>query len=211
MSEQWAVVDEAGVIHEVDVSEGRTGSPPWVAHVADGTARRSLTSARGAVVLMAQARGWGVAEVLAPGQVGREEMAAEIARLEARRGALLEEVDRLTAALAVAREDAEQVRSERDMAADEVERRGDMIRGMRAEIAAARLDGAREMLELVLVTALNAGSPQSTIDALLSLPLPGEEVAAPKVCGFCKGRGMVAYGREIEDACEACCDVGGAQ
>ena len=69
--ETWAVVDEAGVRHEVDVSEGRTGSPPWVAHVADGTARRSLVSARDAVVLMAQARGWSIVEVLAPGQVSR--------------------------------------------------------------------------------------------------------------------------------------------
>lgn len=157
MSETWRVVDEAGAIHEVDVSEGRTGSPPWVAHVADGTARRSLTSARDAVVMMAQARGWSIVEVLAPGQVSRagiarerdearglldsvrevlgptcadathaalpwlvaevvacdaemhrevdargerlREMAAKVAHLEARRGALLAEVDRLTAAL----------------------------------------------------------------------------------------------------------------
>ena len=41
-----------------------------------------------------------------------------------------------------------------------------------AEIATARTDGAREMLDLVLAAALNAGSPQSTIDALLALPLP---------------------------------------
>jgi hypothetical protein len=99
MTETWAVVDEAGVIHGVDVSEGRSGSPPWVAHVADGTARRSLTSARDAVVLMAQARRWSVAEVLAPGV---ETRASEVAHLEGRRGALLAEVDRLTAALRVA-------------------------------------------------------------------------------------------------------------
>lgn len=95
-TEQWAVVDEAGERHEVAVDEGRTGSPPWVAHVADGTARRSLTSARDAVVLIAQARGWSIVEVLAPGV---ETRAAEVAHLEARRGALLAEVDRLTAAL----------------------------------------------------------------------------------------------------------------
>jgi hypothetical protein len=67
-----------------------------VAHVADGTARRSLTSARDAVVLIAQAMGWSIAEVLAPGV---ETRAAEVAHLEARRGALLAEVDRVTAAL----------------------------------------------------------------------------------------------------------------
>ncbi len=153
-AETWAVVDEAGVIHEVDVSEGRSGSPPWVAHVADGTARRSHASARDAVVLVAQECGWAVVEVLAPGQVSaaqlravaqaaatlvlwhdantpdgdlndadgrlwtmidalraagyemptgtptgptRDELTAEVAHLEARRGALLAEVDRLRA------------------------------------------------------------------------------------------------------------------
>lgn len=90
-AETWAVVDEAGVIHGVDVSEGRTGSPPWVAHVADGTARRSLTSARDAVVLMAQARGWSVAEVLAPGQ---ETRASEVA-------AMRDEIDALPEMLRV--------------------------------------------------------------------------------------------------------------
>ena len=85
-AETWAVVDEAGAIHEGDVSEGRPGAPPWVAHVADGTARRSLTSARDAVVLMAQARGWSVAEVLAPGQVSRSEMAVALDDARALRG-----------------------------------------------------------------------------------------------------------------------------
>lgn len=197
MSETWAVVDEEGVIHEVDVGEGRTGSPPWVAHIAGGTARRSLTSARDAVVLIAQACGWRIAEVLAPGQ---ETRAAEVAHLEARRGALLAEVDRLTARdrdvgvviedlrkmlagagvdIAAARDDAEQVRSERDITAEEVERRGDMIREMRAEIAAARLDGAREMRERAAAEVgqwshVLGGDAAADIRAL---PLPGEEVA----------------------------------
>jgi len=197
-TETWAVVDEAGAIHEVDVSEGRTGSPPWVAHVADGTARRSLTSARDAVVLMAQARGWSVAEVLAPGQVSRagiererdearglldsvrealgptcadathealpglvrtvvqcdaathewcdeqreqlRETAAEVAHLEARRGALIAEVDRLAA-------------RDRD-AGVVIEDLRKMLAGASVDLAAARddaaqarLDGAREMRE----------------------------------------------------------------
>ena len=185
MSETWAVIDEAGVIHEVDVSEGRTGSPPWVAHVADGTARRSLTSARDAVVLMAQARGWGVAEVVAPGDISlRERMSAEVDRLTARdhdAGVVIEDLRKMLAGanadLVVAREDAEQARSERDMTADEVERRGDMIRGMRAEITQARLDGAREMRERA------AGLAQIAGDTLLAtgiraLPLP--EAPAPQ-------------------------------
>ena len=257
-AETWAVVDEAGERHEVAVSEGRTGAPPWVAHVADGTARRSLTSARDAVVMMAQARKWSIAEVLAPGQetaaraaraaladafargadlqrglirafatsadpaeidavmsptvpddLGAElharrlldgvrealgptcadathealpglvaevvacdaemhrevdeqrdrlrEMAAEVAHLEARRGALLAEVDRLAA---------------RDRDA------GVVIEDLRKMLATARLDGAREMRErAALLEALAADSPADIIDAIRALPLPGEEVA----------------------------------
>ena len=98
MSETWAVVDEAGERHEVAVDEGRGSARSWWAATPD-VARRSHASARAAVVLVAQACGWSIAEVLAPGQVGREEMAAEVAHLGARRGALLAEVDRLTAAL----------------------------------------------------------------------------------------------------------------
>jgi hypothetical protein len=47
-------------------------------------------------VLVAQACEWAVVEVVAPGV---ETRAAEVAHLEARRGALLAEIDRLTAAL----------------------------------------------------------------------------------------------------------------
>ena len=93
--EAWAVVDEAGERHEVAVDEGRGSARSWWAATPD-VARRSHASARAAVVLVAQACEWSIAEVLAPGQ---ETRAAEIAHLEARRGALLAEVDRLTAAL----------------------------------------------------------------------------------------------------------------
>ncbi len=194
-AETWAVVDEAGVIHEVDVSEGRTGSPPWVAHVADGTARRSLVSARDAVVMMAQARGWSIAEVLAPGAVSRagiererdeargllnavrealgptcadathaalpglvaevvacdaemhrevdargeqlRETAAKVAHLEARRGALLAEVDRLAAVVAAARD----VREE---ASDTLRR---LSLAQQRLVAARRDDRARAKVE----------------------------------------------------------------
>lgn len=100
MSETWAVIDEDGAAHDVAVDEGRGPSRSWWAATPD-VARRSHASARAAVVLVAQAQGWGIAEVLAPGV---ETRAAEVAHLEARRGALLAEVDRLTAAAkAVAR------------------------------------------------------------------------------------------------------------
>lgn len=229
-AETWAVVDEAGAIHEVDVSEGRTGSPPWVAHVADGTARRSLTSARDAVVLMAQARGWSVAEVLAPGQVSRagiererdearglldsvrealgptcadathealpglvaevvacdaemhrevdargeqlRETAAKVAHLEARRGALIAEVDRLTAARYVGGGNAEDWRAlavSNAGARDEVTAE---LLAAREALASARLDGAREMRELTAAVAQEAGG-RLTPAEIRALPLTG--------------------------------------
>ena len=94
-TETWRVVDDAGAVHEVAVDEGRGPSRSWWAATPD-VARRSHASARAAVVLVAQACGWGIAEVLSP---GAETRAAEVAHIEARRGALLAEVDRLTAAL----------------------------------------------------------------------------------------------------------------
>jgi hypothetical protein len=93
MSETWAVVDETGAAHEVAVDEGRGSTRSWWAATPD-VARRSHASARDAVVLVAQACEWAVVEVLAPGV---ETRAAEVAHLEARRGALLAEIDRLTA------------------------------------------------------------------------------------------------------------------
>lgn len=92
-TEQWAVVDGDGAVHEVAVDEGRGSARSWWAATPD-VARRSHASARDAVVLVAQAQGWSIAEVLEP---GAEMRAAEVAHLEARRGALLAEVDRLTA------------------------------------------------------------------------------------------------------------------
>ena len=222
-AETWAVVDEAGERHEGDVSEGRTGAPPWVAHVADGTARRSLTSARDAVVLMAQARGWSIVEVLAPGQVSRagiererdearalldavrealgptcadathealpglvaevvacdaemhrevdargeqlRETAAKVAHLEARRGALIAEVDRLAA-------------RDRD-AGVVIEDLRKMLAGASVDLAAARddaaqarLDGAREMRELTAAVAQEAGG-RLTPAEIRALPLTG--------------------------------------
>ena len=162
MGETWAVVDDEGAAHEVAVSEGRGSARSWWAATPD-VARRSHVGPRDAVVLVAQACGWPIAEVLAPGHVAKadvreqgeaaarrayaardevvaaldetralldgvraalgptcadathealpglvrevvlcDETRAEIAHLEGRRGALLAEVDRLTAALRVA-------------------------------------------------------------------------------------------------------------
>lgn len=98
MSEMWQVVDETGAAHDVAVDEGRGPSRSWWAATPD-VARRSHASARDAVVLVAQACEWTVVEVLAPGVETRAE---ECGYLEARRGALLAEIDRLTAALRVA-------------------------------------------------------------------------------------------------------------
>jgi hypothetical protein len=97
MSETWQVVDEAGAAHEVAVDEGRGSTHSWWAATPD-VARRSHDSARAAVVLVAQACGWAVVEVLAPGAVSWADIAAEVAHLEARRGALLAEIDRLRGA-----------------------------------------------------------------------------------------------------------------
>lgn len=98
MTETWHVIDDEGAAHEVAVDEGRGSTRSWWAATPD-VARRSHASARDAVVLVAQACEWAVVEVLAPGV---ETRASEVAHLEARRGALLAEVDRLTAALRVA-------------------------------------------------------------------------------------------------------------
>lgn len=98
MSETWRVIDEAGVRHEVEVGQVRD-SVAWCARVRSYEAPVVHSDPRGAVVIAAMRDGVGIAEVLAPGQASRKEMAAEVAHLEARRGALLAEVDRLTAAL----------------------------------------------------------------------------------------------------------------
>ena len=79
-TEQWAVVDEDGAVHEVAVDEGRGSARSWWAATPD-VARRSHASARAAVVLVAQAQGWGIAEVLAPGVVSRAGLVAEVQRL----------------------------------------------------------------------------------------------------------------------------------
>jgi hypothetical protein len=97
MSETWQVVDETGAAHEVAVDEGCGPSPSWWAETPD-VARRSHVGPRDAVVLVAQACEWAVVEVLAPGAVSWADIAAEVAHLEARRGALLAEIDRLRGA-----------------------------------------------------------------------------------------------------------------
>lgn len=96
MSETWRVIDEAGAVHEIEVGQVR-GSAAWCARVRSYEAPVVHSDPRGAVVIAAMRDGVGVAEVLAPGERSREEMADEVAHLEDRRGALLAEIDRLTA------------------------------------------------------------------------------------------------------------------
>ena len=164
MSETWAVVDEAGERHEVAVDEGRGPSRSWWAATPD-VARRSHASARDAVVLVAQACGWGIAEVLSP---GAETRASEVAHLEARRGALLAEVDRLTA-------------RDRD-AGVVIEDLRKMLAAANADHAAARLDGAREMRERA---AAEIGRffmihGDQARERILALPLPEAPPPQPK-------------------------------
>lgn len=97
-TETWRVIDEARAVHEVEVGQVR-GSAAWCARVRSYEAPVIHSDPRGAVVIAAMRDGVGVAEVLAPGERSREEMAAEVAHLEARRGALLAEIDRLAATL----------------------------------------------------------------------------------------------------------------
>lgn len=96
MSETWQVIDEAGEVHNVNVGRVRdsTAWRAWVGAVGGAVVH---DDARGAVVLAAMRDGVDIAEVRAPGERSREEMAAEVAHLEARRGALLAEIDRLAA------------------------------------------------------------------------------------------------------------------
>lgn len=227
-TETWRVIDEARAVHEVEVGQVR-GSAAWCARVRSYEAPVVHSDPRGAVVIAAMRDGVGVAEVLAPGERSREEMAAEVAHLEARRGALLAEIDRLTAARYVGGGNAEDWKRLAVENADGWSKATNELLAAREAIATARADGAREMRERAAATVrrraetLDAsvteeeaaddeqgyGRFQEAIElaeTLAALPLPGEEVAAPEVCGFCKGRGMVAYGREIEDACEACCE-----
>ena len=203
MSETWRVIDEARAVHEVEVARMGAGADQrWWARSSSTQQALSYRSARHAVTHLAQE--WGIAEVLAPGQASagtlrglfdavraalgptcadatHEALPGLVAEVVARDAAMHREVDRLTAALAT-----------------------------------ARADGAREMRERAAKAcdAVMDAQPRSSLGDVamrccadvLSLPLPGEGVAPPKVCGFCNGRGMVAYGREVEDACETCCE-----
>lgn len=72
----WRIVDSSGGVHDVSVTSNN-GGIPWSASVPEVT-RRSYVSAPDAVVLVAHAMGWGIAEVLAPGERSREELAAAV-------------------------------------------------------------------------------------------------------------------------------------
>jgi len=95
MAETWRVVDETGAAHEVTVERRGAGAEErWWAY--NGTREAlSYRGARHAVTHLGQS--WGVVEVLAPGAISRADLAAEVAHLEGRRGALLAEIDRLRA------------------------------------------------------------------------------------------------------------------
>ena len=99
-------------------------------------------------------------------------MAAEVAHLEARRGALIAEVDRLAAALYVGGGNAEDWRAlavSNAGARDEVTAE---LLAAREALASARLDGAREMRELTAAVAQEAGG-RLTPAEIRALPLTG--------------------------------------
>ena len=260
MGETWAVVDDEGAAHEVAVSEGRGSARSWWAATPD-VARRSHASARDAVVLVAQACGWPIAEVLAPGQVAKadvreqgetaarrayaardevvaaldetrtlldgvhaalgptcadaahealpglvrevvqcDETRAEVAHLEARRGALLAEVDRLMARdrdacvviedlrkmlasanadLAAAREECDRLWARADEARAEGARE---MREAAAKAADDRASGrghtqatlfAQGQPDMAFVVGIKGGEATAVADTIRALPLPG--------------------------------------
>lgn len=71
----WRIVDGSGGVREVAVTS-HNGGIPWSASVPEVT-RRSYVGERDAVVLVAHSMGWGIAEVLAPGEPTRAELLAE--------------------------------------------------------------------------------------------------------------------------------------
>ncbi len=89
----WRIVDCSGGVHEVAVTSNN-GGIPWSASVPEVT-RRSYVSAPDAVVLVAHSMGWGIAEVLAPGEPTRAELLAENVALRDRAEAAERERDAL--------------------------------------------------------------------------------------------------------------------
>ena len=73
----WRIVDGSGGVHEVSVTS-HNGGIPWSASVPEVTRRSYVVGARDAVVLVAHAMGWSIAEVLAPGEPTRAEFAAAV-------------------------------------------------------------------------------------------------------------------------------------
>ena len=70
MSQTWAVIDEAGERHEIEVGQVRD-SAAWWARVRSYEASVVHDDAHGAVVIAAMRDGINIVEVLAPRQVGR--------------------------------------------------------------------------------------------------------------------------------------------
>lgn len=199
-AETWAVVDEAGAIHEVDVEAvQRRCACAWRAHT--DTASALDATARGAVVALAVAEEWGIAEVLAPGVVSRATLererdtaVAEAARLrEAQREAIetLHHLSHAQQRRASGGSEAARAKAEAytraadivaaslpggaraaEVAAEATAACAERER-LRVEVATARAEGAWEMQRRALAEARNAESPRDIIDAILALPLPG--------------------------------------
>ncbi len=143
MSETWVVVDDSGERHEVIVERTEAGGGQWWAR--SGTmADFSSRSAQLAVKRIAWLAQWSVAEVLAPGEPTRGEMAASLHATLLRLRDAHAEVERLTAALDTERKSADALML--DLAA--------MLDTERAALATARADGAREMRDRAVAEAM---------------------------------------------------------
>jgi hypothetical protein len=95
MGERWRVIDEAGAVHEIEAVEEGCRRKITV-RTATGTSVNYMSAQYPTSAAVAMSAGWAfiaVAEVLAPGERSREEMAAEIATLRAADDPLLDGTD----------------------------------------------------------------------------------------------------------------------
>lgn len=161
MSETWQVIDEAGEVHNVNVGQVRdsTAWRAWVGAVGGAVVH---DDARGAVVLAAMRDGVDIAEVLAPGERSREEMAAEVAHLEDRRGALLAEIDRLAGTLGAVGHAVGAESCEREV----------LLAAIEEACRAAWYDGVREMRGAAGIHAMRWGARSDDAVAIFDLPPP---------------------------------------
>ena len=98
MTETWRVVFEGGDVREVSVRRGddfgcEATCPEWAASAVEWVgAADDVTPRRAVAALAATWRRRDLVEILAPGDLSRAQLVAEIATLKARRAACLDEL-----------------------------------------------------------------------------------------------------------------------